>query len=135
MSGSTPSSDFVADTIAVVLRLEHRRLGDQARVAFELAEQGSSQILVPAMVFAEIGYLSERGRIQTSLAQVRDYMARHRNVIEQPMTLSVVMSAMEIKDIPELHDRLIAGAARLLDTALITNDHVIQASKFVRTVW
>jgi len=35
----------------------------------------------------------------------------------------------------ELHDRLIAGVARLLSLQLITNDLSIQASSFVRTLW
>lgn len=135
MSSSTPSSDFAADTIAIVLRLERRRMGDQARIAFELAEQGKARILVPAIVFAEIGYLSERERIQTSLASLRQYMAEHSHVIEQPLTLSAVEAAMSITDIPELHDRLIAGTALLFGAPLITNDHVIRSSVFVKTVW
>ncbi len=38
-------------------------------------------------------------------------------------------------DIPELHDRLIAGAARALKMELLTDDFAIQASAFVKTVW
>lgn len=51
------------------------------------------------------------------------------------MGLAVVQSAAQITDIPELHDRLIAGTARTLDLDLITNDPIVQASAFVRTVW
>jgi hypothetical protein len=51
------------------------------------------------------------------------------------MSLNVIHSAAQITDIPELRDRLIAGTARLLNSELITNDPVIQASNFVRTVW
>ena len=40
-----------------------------------------------------------------------------------------------ITDIPELHDRLIAATARIHNVELITNDPVIQASAFVRTIW
>jgi hypothetical protein len=47
----------------------------------------------------------------------------------------VLQSAAQITDIRELHDRLIAATARLLDVALITNDPVIHASAFVKTVW
>ncbi len=51
------------------------------------------------------------------------------------MSLAVIQSAAQITDIGELHDRLIAGTARLLDLDLITNDPVIQASAFVKTIW
>jgi predicted nucleic acid-binding protein len=50
-------------------------------------------------------------------------------------TLEVVQAAAQITDIPELNDRLIAGTARSLGLELVTNDQVIQASRFVKTTW
>jgi predicted nucleic acid-binding protein len=50
-------------------------------------------------------------------------------------TLEVVQAAAQITDIPELHDRLIAGTARSLGLELVTNDPVIQASRFVKMTW
>ncbi|MCS6858783.1 MAG: hypothetical protein NZT92_00520 [Abditibacteriales bacterium] len=66
---------------------------------------------------------------------VVDYMTRYPNCKEYPLSLAVVQSAAPISDIPELHDRLIAATARLLNLELMTNDPVIQASAFVRTAW
>jgi predicted nucleic acid-binding protein len=51
------------------------------------------------------------------------------------LTLEVVKRALEIVDIPELHDRLIAGTAKLLGGELITNDPVIEKSTNVKTLW
>ena len=51
------------------------------------------------------------------------------------MSLAVIKASEQITDIRELHDRLIAGTARLLDLELITNDPAIQESSFVKTVW
>jgi predicted nucleic acid-binding protein len=79
MKSSTLASEFVTDTMGLVLRIEKRRLS--------------------------------------------------------PMNLDVIHSAAQITDIPELHDRLIAGTARFLNLELITNDPVIQVSHFVKTVW
>jgi predicted nucleic acid-binding protein len=90
---------------------------------------------VPALVFAEILYLSERNRITLSIRDVNNYLTRYPSINEHPLDLAVVGSAGEITDVPELHDRLIAGTARLLGVALITNDPVIQASAYVRTTW
>jgi predicted nucleic acid-binding protein len=47
----------------------------------------------------------------------------------------VVQAASEITDVPELHDRLIAGTARHLGLDLVTNDGKIQKSAYVTTVW
>jgi predicted nucleic acid-binding protein len=87
------------------------------------------------MVSAEILYLSEKRKIDISLSDVAAHLRQHPKYQEYPMSFAVVRTAEQITDIRELHDRLIAGTARLLDRALITNDPMIQASAFVQTVW
>jgi predicted nucleic acid-binding protein len=121
--------------MGLVLRLERRKLSPTAKSLFELAESRSTAIYVPALVLAEILYLSEKQRIGLSVSQVADYMKRFPNYREYPMNLAVVQSAAQITDVPELHDRLIAGTARLLGLNLITNDPIIRTSSFVQTVW
>ena len=128
-------SVYVADTMALVLRLEKRRMPQRARLIFEQAEQQLATIHVPGMVLAEVGYLAEKERIDTTLADVKAYLAQFSGIVEFPMRLEVVERAFEITDIPELHDRLIAGTARFLDCKVISNDPKIMASAFVRTVW
>lgn len=80
-------------------------------------------------------YLSERKRISLSIPQIANYMEQFPNYKEYPMSFNVIKTALQITDISELHDRLIAGTARLLDLYLITNDPVIQNSKFVKSFW
>lgn len=135
MSSSTPPNEFVTDTMGLVLRLEQRRFSPTARSIFEQAETGNAIIYVPAIVFAEILHLSEKQRISLTLEKVAEYLQRFPHYREYPMSLAVVQSTAQVTDIPELHDRLIAGTARLLGRALITNDPIIQASSFVKTVW
>ncbi|MGB9553636.1 MAG: PIN domain-containing protein [bacterium] len=135
MTSSIPKSEFVTDTMGMVLRIERRSLGSKAKSIFEAAESGKAIIYVPALVFAEIFYLFEKQRITASLHSIAEYMKQYPNCKEHPMNFGVIKSAAEITDIKELHDRLIAGAARLLDLELITNDPAIQASSFVKTVW
>ncbi len=40
-----------------------------------------------------------------------------------------------IDDIPELHDRIIAGTALMKELELITNDTIISHSGFVKVLW
>ena len=135
MTNSTPTSEFVTDTMGLILRVERRKLSTTVRSIFSLVESGNVVVYVPAMVFAEILYLSEKQRISASLGAVADHLRQFSNYREYPMVFAVAQSAAEIVDIPELHDRLIAGTARLLNLDLITNDKTIQASTFVRTIW
>jgi predicted nucleic acid-binding protein len=135
MSSSTPASEFVADTVALILRLENRKMGTVAETIFDSVEAGNATIYVPGMAFAEILYLSEKKRISISLTDVSNYMQRFPTCKEHPLSFAVVRAASEISDIPELHDRLIAATARQLNLELVTNDSVIQSSAFVKTVW
>jgi len=98
-------------------------------------EAGTATIHVPAIVFAEILYLSEKKRISLTLRSVEEYIARFPNCRECPLSFGVIQTAAEILDISELHDRLIAATARARKGELITNDPIIQASAFVRTCW
>ncbi len=135
MTASTRANEFVTDTMGLVLHLEGRRLPPAIRSIYESADRGEAIVHVPAIVLAEILYLHERRRISVSLSTVAEFIDAHSTYREQPLDLRVLRSAGEITDVRELHDRLIAGAARLLDLSLITNDPAIQASAYVRTIW
>ena len=58
MSGGTRVSEYAADTMALVLRMEGRRLGATARAVFDAADRKDATVYVPGMVLAEIMYLS-----------------------------------------------------------------------------
>lgn len=97
-------------------------------------DAGENIIVVPSVVIFEIAYLYEKKRIPVSVSDIEGIISGSLNYIEEPLTLDVIKSAFEINDIPELHDRLIAGTARYLDLPLITNDPVIIGSAFVKSV-
>lgn len=102
---------------------------------FLQAEKEEAKILIPAMVFAELAYLSEKGRIDTSLEQAKKYLRNNPNIQEHPMNFSHITQAFSIHDIPELHDRLIAALGKEFDIPVLTNDPVIRKSKNVRCIW
>ena len=87
------------------------------------------------MVLAEVGYLSERRRIEIRLDDIAAYLTKYGNILTHAMDTELVRTAFEINDIPELHDRRIAGTGRLLGYKIITNDPHVAASKFVSTIW
>lgn len=127
-------SEYVADTMAMVLHLEQRRLSPEVKRIFGLADEGKALIHIPAMVVAEILYLSEKQRIDIDLQDVSHYLQKP-GYMEQPLSFDIIQAACRIDDIPELHDRLIAATAKALNLPIVTNDPVIQASRYVTTVW
>ena len=126
---------YVTDTMAIVSYLGKRRLPVSVKSIFQSADLGTVKILIPAIVLVEIGYLSEKGRIDVSIKDVFKHLTDFPTYSEQTLTFDIVAESYKITDIPELHDRLIGGTAKYLNLELITNDPFIQASIFVKTVW
>jgi len=129
------NSSYVADTMALVLRLERRRLPREVKAVFEDAENDNAAIFIPAIVLAEIGYLSERRRIETNLTEVKLYCSDHKLINVEPITELIIEKSFQIDDIPELHNRIIAGTAYSMELQLLTNDPIISESEYISVVW
>ncbi|MFQ5638396.1 MAG: type II toxin-antitoxin system VapC family toxin [bacterium] len=126
---------YVTDTHALVRYLNGDKVyNDTVHSIFEEADQGKNIILIPSVVLFEIGYLSEKRRIPITLHNMSSILEDSLNYIEARLSIEIINAAFEIKDIPELHDRLIAGTAYYLSLPLITNDKVILKSRYVTTV-
>ena len=128
-------NSFVVDTMAFILRLENRKMPVHIKKIFIEAENRSAFLKIPAIVFAELGYLSERGKVEISLADAKIYLDMYLHITEYPMTVQIIEHSFSIDDIPELHDRLIAGTAKFLNVPVLTNDPDIRHSKYVQTIW
>ena len=135
MSSYILAAEYVADTVALVLYLEKRKSGAIAEQIFDSAEIGVTIIHIPAMVFAEILYLSEKNRITATLSDALDLTVNFTNFRELPMSGEIIKTALQITDIPELHDRIISASAKFMNLELITKDSKIQSSNFVKTIW
>lgn len=128
-------TDYVTDTMALVLRLEKRRLSPLGNFLFQQLEHGTIKMYVPALVLAEILYLSEKGRIETTIQDIFNYFTTYPTCFEHPLDSKTIFAAKQITDIKELHDRLIAATARTRELPLLTNDPIIQDSAFVSCIW
>jgi predicted nucleic acid-binding protein len=83
----------------------------------------------------EIVYLAERQRIEVTIFSVLNLVNENQYLLIHNLDPKTVTEGFKIKDIPELHDRLIAGTAAILQAALITNDPVIRESEYIETIW
>ncbi len=126
---------YVTDTQALVMFANGLKvINDPINKIFLETDQGLNIIIIPAIVVAEIAYLNEKGRIPVSVDFIKKITSSSFNYVEELLSIEIIKSSFEIKDIPELHDRLIAGTARYLELPFLTNDPVILKSKFVTTI-
>jgi len=126
---------YVTDTQAIIKYLNGQKvINDQIHSIFKNTDNGKDIIIIPSIVLFEIAYLHEKSRIPISINDMENIINNSINYIEESLSLPIIKDAFEIKDIPELHDRLIAGTARFLNIPVLTNDPVICSSQFVETV-
>ncbi len=127
---------YVTDTTALIRHLaSSNKQGNNANKIFEEADRGNCIVFIPAMVLMEILYLSEKNRISTTLPDITELTQKSTNYRVYPITGEVVHKAKEITDIPELHDRIIAATAVLLELDLISKNGTISDSAFLKTIW
>lgn len=128
--------EYLADTIALTRHLQgHSALGQRARRIFQEADAGEHQIFISAITLMEILYLFDANRIPLSIHDVIATIAASDNYLIFPVNAQVIVAADGIDDVPELHDRIIAGTAKYLAVPIITSDHVMTSSKHISTIW
>ena len=126
---------YVIDTQALIKFLNGVKvINENIDLILKKTDEGENIIIIPSVVMFEIGYLHEKKKIPISLVEVEKIINNSINYVEEKLSINIIKSAFEITDIPELHDKLIAGTARYLNLPLITNDPVILKSSFVECV-
>lgn len=128
-------NSYVTDTMALILVLENRKMPKKVKAIYEEAFNGVVKILIPSIVLAELAYLSEKQRIDTNISEVKKLLNSCDTITELPLSLGIIETAFEINDVPELHDRLIAGTAKEINAPLLTNDPDINNSSYMKSIW
>lgn len=127
---------YVPDTHALVWFMRADvKISEPARNALR---DPTADISIPAIVLAEVRFLSLRGRIQVSLTDVLDLIRQDSRVTVLPLSDRVV--AHMPKEL-NIHDGLIVATALYVaeatgdPVAVITKDRQIRDSGLVPTVW
>jgi PIN domain nuclease of toxin-antitoxin system len=127
---------YVADTHALIFYLsEPARLGSRARKAFAEAVRGEAEIVLPVIIFAELIFAVERGRVKLDVASVVRQVKDTSFFQVAPLTLEHLLAIRTMTAIVELHDRIIAAEALARQGTLITRDANVRKSGIVPTVW
>ncbi len=52
-----------------------------------------------------------------------------------PLDYWILQKMVDLKEIPELHDKIIVSTARYLNFPIVTKDRVLQNLPYVKTLW
>jgi predicted nucleic acid-binding protein len=127
---------YVLDTNVLIWALTKReKLSPRVSIIFEAAVRGETELVVSAIVIAELFYSDKKW------GWFDDFAPTYSEMKAQSYFRFVSMDADDILDftrdaaVPEMHDRIIAGLARRLDLPLLTVDPLITASGVVEVIW
>lgn len=129
-------ANYIADTHSLLWYLtDDNRLSKDANLIFEETEKGEHLIIVPTIVLVESLDVIEKKRVTYDFDLVLQSIEDNENYIIWDLDLEVVNQMIKIKNVRELHDRIIVAIAKLCDAGLITKDGEITEAKEVNTRW
>jgi PIN domain nuclease of toxin-antitoxin system len=129
-------TDYITDTHSLLWAFtKPRKLGEQARRAFEEVAQGEANLLIPVIVLAELIFTIENKPIQADLDQVISAIQSSPNVEFVDFDYESALRLRELTAVPEMHDRMIVAAAIKYNATLITVDESIAKSELVKVIW
>jgi PIN domain nuclease of toxin-antitoxin system len=115
------------------------RLSAKAKGVYEQADQGGEQIVVPCIVFFELLYLVEKGKLSIDFSGFITMVASARNYRVEPLCIPIIERSQAIprERIADPWDRLIAATSIHLGFPLITRDDALLRVKLkgVRVLW
>ncbi|MEG4486507.1 type II toxin-antitoxin system VapC family toxin [Microcoleus sp. D2_18a_B4] len=129
----------VADTHAVIWYIfADARLSVAARTTIEQIAAEGNQVAFSSITLAEILYLSERGRINSTTLDLllREVESDEALLVEIPFDRNIALTLRQVdrSQIPDLPDRIIAATALYLNVPVISRDRRIQLSS-IDTIW
>ena len=126
----------VTDTHSLIWHLtEDKKLSKKASAIFTEADKGEAIIIVPTIVLAEIIYICEKKKSELKIKNVIDKIKDSLNYVPYNLNVEVLEKVIGLKDISEMHDRIITAIALITGAILITKDEEIAKAGMVKTVW
>jgi PIN domain nuclease of toxin-antitoxin system len=127
---------YMADTHSLLWAFHKpRKLGEEARRAFEEIANGESTLLIPVIVLAELIFTVEHKPVQADLDKILSAIQNSPNIEYIDFDYESALQLRDLTAIPEMHDRIIVAAAIEYEATLITFDETISQSGLVNVIW
>lgn len=111
------------------------RLSAAVASIFRMVEHDDATIIVPAIVAAELYYLSVKLNRPITPTELVDVVNAMPGFEFSDLGWAQLEKLDQLQEVPEMHDRLIVAESLVLDAPVITRDRVFSNSSQVETVW
>ena len=128
--------NYIADTHALLWWFTASpKLGSQATQIFQQCEEGEAVVFVPSIVIAEALSIFDKKRVAFDFRKLLTKITASENYVIVSLDISILKKMIDLKDISELHDKIIVSTAKYLNLPLITKDSVLQDLSYIKTIW
>ncbi len=128
--------NFVTDTHALLWWFtDSPKISPKAIEAFEKCEAGENIIFIPSIVLAEALSIFEKKRISFDFKKLLKRIEDSGNFVIIPLDYSILLKMIDLKGVPELHDKIIVSTSKYLNAPLITKDPILQNLPYIKAVW
>jgi PIN domain nuclease of toxin-antitoxin system len=128
--------NFVADTHALIWWFtDSPRISSRAAGIFAQCERGEHVIFIPTIVIAETLSIFDKKRISFDFKKLFRKINDSDNFMLIALDFSILQKMIDLKEIPELHVKIIASTAKYLNLPIITKDEILQSTPHLKTVW
>jgi len=128
--------NYVTDTHALVWWFtDSPRISAKAAEIFTKCEHGETVIFIPSIVIAEALSIFDKKRVLFDFRKLFKKIHDSENFVIIPLDYPVLQKMVNLQDLPELHDKIIASTAKYLNLPLITKDDMLRSYPGIKTVW
>jgi PIN domain nuclease of toxin-antitoxin system len=128
--------NFVTDTHALLWWfIDSPKLSPKSAEILQGCENGENIIFIPSIVIAEAFSIFEKKRIFFDFKKLFKNIDESDNFVLIPLDYPILRKMIDVRDIPELHDKIIVSTALYLTLPLITKDKTIQKLPYIKTIW
>jgi PIN domain nuclease of toxin-antitoxin system len=127
---------YVVDTHALYWReFAPERLPPNVARVFEDVEAGRAVAVLLPIVLAEFYYVLRKAGFESDAPLYLQYVCEASAYRLEPLAWDDVRQLPSFPEVPEMHDRLIAVAAKRLGAVVLTRDPALHGSSQIHCMW
>ena len=111
------------------------KISPKATDLFDKCEKGEITIFIPSIVVAEALSVFDKKRISFNFKKLFKQINDSENFVLVALDYPILQKMVDLKDIPELHDKIIVSTAMYLNLPIITKDKHLQTLSYIKTIW
>ena len=126
---------YVLDThVLIWYFIGSKRLKQKLKERIDKVRNEGGRLLVPTIVLAEALDIAEKGKVEFDFANLYKLIDEQAEFEVIGFSQEIFDEAMQVKEIKEIHDRIIVATARFYESGIMTKDALIYESREVETL-